>query len=258
MIDVDAMRSGMSAGEFFLEYSPFVSLEDGACLGGEALVRWRRPTGVVMPDEFIMIAENTPFSGELCYWVIETAAAELGEWLRANPALSLSINVPPEILGRGGIRYAADKCGLSEHFSQLILEITERGIPDLIGLRALEDYANWGIRIAIDDVSRVSGANLAVMSRAPLSLIKIDASLIAQIQPDNPAPDWLGGVAGLIRSAGLEVVAEGVETEPQALAARAAGIQMAQGHYFSRSISASALMAFCSAPRPPWPLPAPA
>jgi EAL domain-containing protein (putative c-di-GMP-specific phosphodiesterase class I) len=253
MIDVDSMRSGMSAGEFFLEYSPFVSLADGACLGGEALVRWRRPTGVLMPDAFIPIAENTPFSGELCYWVIETAAAELGDWLRSHPSLSLSINVPPEILGRGGIRYAADKCGLSAHFSQLILEITERGIPDLIGLRALEDYANWGIRIAIDDVSRVGGANLAVLSRAPLSLIKIDASLIAQIQPGQPAPDWLEGVAGLIRSTGLMVIAEGVETEAQALAARAAGMQMAQGHYFSRSISAAALRAYCSAPAAPWP-----
>jgi len=248
MIDVDAMRSGMSADEFFLEYSPFVSLTDGACMGGEALIRWRRPTGVVMPDEFITIAENTPFSGELCYWVIETVMAELGDWLHAHPSLSVSINVPPEILGRGGIRYAADKCGLSALFPQLILEITERGIPDLIGLRALDDYASWGIRIAIDDVSRVSGANLAVLSRAPLALIKIDASLIALIQPGQPAPDWLEGVAGLIRSTGLMVVAEGVETEAQALAARAAGVQMAQGHYFSRAISAAALRAYCSAP----------
>ncbi len=256
MIDVDAMRQGLAAGEFFLEYCPFVSLANGACLGGEALVRWRRPTGVVMPDEFIPIAENTPFSGELCYWVIETAAAELGGWLRENPTLSLSINVPPEILGRGGIRYAADKCGLTAVFSQLILEITERGVPDLIGINALDDYANWGIRIAIDDVSRVGGANLAILSRAPLSVIKLAGSLVAQIQVQSPQPDWLEGVASMIRSTQLMVIAEGVETEPQALAARAAGIQVAQGFFFSRPISAASLMAYCREVRPAWPTPA--
>jgi len=245
MIDVDAMRQGMAAGEFFLEYCPIVSLANGACLGGEALVRWRRPAGLVMPDEFIPIAENTPLSGELCYWVIETAASELGTWLRDNPTLSLSINVPPEILGRGGIRYAADKCGLTSVFSQLILEITERGVPDLIGINALEDYASWGMRIAIDDVSRVGGANLALLSRAPLSVIKLDRSLIAQINPQSPRPDWLEGVSSMIQSTQLTVIAEGVETEPQALAMRGAGIQAAQGFFFSRPVGAASLMAFC-------------
>jgi len=256
MIEVDAMRQGLAAGEFFLEYCPFVSLANGTCLGGEALVRWRRPTGLVMPGEFVPIAENTPFSGELCYWVIETVAAELGGWLRENPTLSLSINVPPEILGRGGIRYAADKSGLSSVFPQLILEITERGVPDLIGINALEDYASWGIRIAIDDVSRVGGANLAILGRAPLSVIKLDGSLVAQIQVQPPQPDWLEGVASMIRSTQVMVIAEGVETETQALAVRAAGIQVAQGFFFSRPISAASLRAYCREVRPAWPPPA--
>lgn len=251
------MRQGMAAGEFFLEYSPFVSLVDGTCLGGEALARWRRPSGVVMPSEFIPLAENTPFSGELCYWVIETAAGELAAWLRANPQFSLSINVSPEVLGRGGIRYAADRSGLSELFSQVILEITERGIPDLIGLKALDDYARWGMRIAVDDVNRVGGANLAVLSRAPLSVIKIDASLVAQIQPGQPTPDWLEGMAALILSAGLMVIAEGVESEHQALTLRAAGVQAAQGYFFSRTISARELIAYSLEARPIWPQPKP-
>jgi EAL domain-containing protein (putative c-di-GMP-specific phosphodiesterase class I) len=243
-MDVDAMRQGMAAGEYFLEYLPVVSLADGSCLGGEALARWRRPSGVVMPREFVPLAEGTPFSGELCYWVIETVASELAVWLRSNPRFSLSINVSPEILGRGGIRYAADKSGLSDLFPQLILEITERGVPDLIGLKALDDYSRWGMRIAVDDVSRVGGANLAVLSRAPLSVIKIDAALVDQIRPGGPLPEWLEGVAALILNAGLIVIAEGVETESQALALRAAGIQGAQGHFFSRSIPANAFMAY--------------
>jgi EAL domain-containing protein (putative c-di-GMP-specific phosphodiesterase class I) len=256
-MDVDAMRQGMAAGEFFLEYLPVVSLADGSCLGGEALARWRRPSGVVMPREFIPLAEGTPFSGELCYWVIETVASELAVWLRSNPRFSLSINVSPEILGRGGIRYAADKSGLSDLFPQLILEITERGVPDLIGLKALDDYSRWGMRIAVDDVSRVGGANLAVLSRAPLSVIKVDASLVDQIQPGDPLPEWLEGVAALILNAGLMVIAEGVETEPQALALRAAGVQGAQGHFFSRSIPAQAFMAYSCQMHPVGSQPAP-
>jgi len=256
-MDVDAMRQGMAAGEFFLEYLPMVSLADGSCLGGEALARWRRPCGVVMPREFIPLAEGTPFSGELCYWVIETVASELAVWLRSNPRFSLSINVSPEILGRGGIRYAADKSGLSDLFPQLILEITERGVPDLIGLKALDDYSRWGMRIAVDDVSRVGGANLAVLSRAPLSVIKVDAALVDQIQPGDPLPEWLEGVAALILNAGLMVIAEGVETESQALALRAAGIQGAQGHFFSRSIPAQAFMAYSCQMHPVGSQPAP-
>jgi sensor c-di-GMP phosphodiesterase-like protein len=256
-MDVDALRQGMAAGEFFLEYLPVVSLADGRCLGGEALARWRRPSGVVMPNDFVPLAEGTPFSGELCYWVIETAAAELAGWLRSNPQCSLSINVSPEILGRGGIRYAADKSGLSDLFPQLILEITERGVPDIIGLKALDDYSRWGMRIAVDDVSRVGGANLAVLSRAPLSVIKIDAALVAEVQPEGALPEWLDGVAALILNAGLMVIAEGVETEKQALALRAAGVQAAQGHFFSRSIPAQAFMAFSRQAHPVGTRPAP-
>lgn len=255
MIDVETMRAGLAAGEFFLEYSPIVSLLDGSCLGGEALARWHRPDGVVMPDAFIPVAEGTPMAGELCYWVIETVAAELGDWLRGNPGASVSINVPPEILGRGGIRYAAEKAGLSDLFRQLILEITERGVPDLIGLRALDDYVGSGIRVAVDDVSRVNGANLALLSRAPLSIVKIDAALIAQIGPPSPAPEWLAGVTALIRSAGLTVIAEGVETDAQAQAARAAGIQAAQGYHFSRPLAAQALMSYCQQTRATQPPP---
>src|SRR3954469_15828787 len=103
MITLDSMRSGLARGEFFLEYLPTVSLADGRCTGAEALARWRRPTGVVRPDDFIPLIEGTPLSGVLTYWVFETVAQELGDWLRAHKEASIGINVPPEILGRGGL-----------------------------------------------------------------------------------------------------------------------------------------------------------
>jgi Predicted signal transduction protein containing sensor and EAL domains len=111
MITADAISDGLARGEFFLEYLPTVSLADGRCMGAEALARWRRSSGVVQPEEFIHTIEGTHLSGALTYWVLETVAKELGDWLRINNDVHIGVNVPPEILGRGGLEYAAGKPG---------------------------------------------------------------------------------------------------------------------------------------------------
>src|SRR3954471_498829 len=129
MITIDAIQAGLASGEFFLEYMPTVSLAEGRCVGAEALARWRRPSGLVAPGEVIPLIEGTPVSGLLTYWVFETVAKELGEWLRAHAEAHIGINVPPEILGRGGLEYAATKTGLAELKPQILLEVTERGLP---------------------------------------------------------------------------------------------------------------------------------
>ncbi|MBE9202196.1 EAL domain-containing protein [Synechocystis salina LEGE 06099] len=237
MITIDAIRVGLNQGEFFLEYLPVVKLVDGHCVGAEALIRWRRPSGTVMPDQFIPLIEDTPISGLLTYWVMETIASELGEWLLAHEEAHLSFNVPPEILGRGGLEYAADKTGLAILRRQLILEVTERGLPDRLGLAALEAATQSGVRIALDDVM-LGGANLAILSRCPLDIIKIDRSLVAQITADCPCPEWLGGLSALLQSTRLEVIAEGLENEIQVVALQSAGVSMAQGYYYSSPIPA--------------------
>jgi sensor c-di-GMP phosphodiesterase-like protein len=244
MINLDTIRAGLTQGEFFLEYLPTVSLTDGRCIGAEALIRWRRATGVVPPGDFIPLAENTPLSGLITYWVIDTVAAEMGDWLRANPEAHISINVPPEILGRGGIEYSANKSGLLELASQLILEITERGVLDLIGVKAINNSWGSGVRIALDDVTHTGGANLAVLARCNLHIVKIDRSLVSQIGPQCPSPEWLKGISALIQASRLEVVAEGIETEQQMIVLRTANIQAAQGFYFSRPIPAAAFIAY--------------
>ena len=244
MIDQDAIREGMIRDEFFLEYLPTISLADGLCVGAEALIRWRRPSGVVPPGDFIPIAENTPLSGMLTYWVLDTIAAELSDWLRANPDVRVAINAPPEILGRGGMAYVAAKSGLAEHAGQLILEVTERGLPDLLGVEAINRSISMGTRVALDDVTFAGAANLAVLARANFSAIKLDKSLIDQIAPECPAPAWLETVRVLLESSPLQVIAEGVETEYQLGVLRAAKVQAAQGFYFSRPLPVAELLAF--------------
>src|SRR6478735_6088407 len=93
-ITIETVRSGLSAGEFFLEYLPTISLADGRCVGAEALVRWRRPSGIVPPSEFIPLTDNTPMSGRITYWVIDTVAAEMKDWMRAHPQTHIGINIP--------------------------------------------------------------------------------------------------------------------------------------------------------------------
>lgn len=243
MIDYSAIEAGFAQGEFFLQYLPTVSLDDGRCVGGEALTRWRRPSGIVPPHEFIPTLENTPLSGRLTYWVIDTVAAELSDWLRTHPEVHVSINVPPEILGRGGLGYAAEKSGLLEFARQIVLEITERGIPDHLGLQALAAAPDYGIRFALDDVT-MSGANLAILARCPFAIIKIDHKAVQQIALETPYPQWLEGLAALLRTTRLDVIAEGVETAHQAAALREAGVKLAQGFYFARPTSATGLREF--------------
>ncbi|MDO8846516.1 EAL domain-containing protein [Methylicorpusculum sp.] len=237
-IDLDSLHEGLINEEFFLEYLPIISLTDGRCTGAEALIRWRRPSGIVQPDNFIPIAENTPISGLMTYWLIETLAIEMRDWLLANPDADISINIPPEILGRGGLEYAARKAGIFDLVSQITLEITERGVPDLMGVNSINNMASLGVRLALDDVTLTSGANMAVLARCHFDVIKLDKSLVAQISSECPSPEWLEGITALLQSSRLVVVAEGIETEQQFMTIRTANIQLAQGFYFSKPITA--------------------
>lgn len=244
MITLDAMRAALTKGEYFLEYLPTIDLQHRHCVGAEALIRWRRPEGVVPPGRFIPLAENTPLSGLLTYWVFDTVAAELGNWLRAHRRAYVSINVPPEILGRGGMEYVATKSGLIELSSQLILEITERGVPDQMGVEAIMNIFGRQTLVALDDVTLVGGANLAVLSRCPFHMIKLDGSLIAEIGEGRPKPSWLPGIVALQETSNLKVIAEGVETQTQAEVLQSAGIRYAQGFHFSRPVAAESFIEF--------------
>jgi sensor c-di-GMP phosphodiesterase-like protein len=245
-MDLSTILSALEARQFFLVYQPIVSLRDGVCFGGEALIRWRLGNMVLNASQFIPFTENTPLSGMLTYWVIDTVAADLADWLAGNEAVHISINVPPEILGRGGLEYAANKSGLRKHIKQMIVEVTERGVPDQLGLDALNSIPSTGARVALDDTT-LSGANLALLTRCNFDFIKIDRLLVAEVALDKPPASWLNGLAALLQTTSLQVIAEGVETGFQAQTLKAAGVQLAQGHYFSAPLSAGDFMRYCAA-----------
>lgn len=236
------IEEGIKKGEFFLEYMPTFELEEERCVGAEALSRWRRASGVVPPSGFISIIEDTPLSGLLTYKVIESIADDFRDWLRDHDAF-ISFNVPPEIIGRGGIYYVAEKTGLLEVSHRLVMEIIERGVPDRIAVEALHRAAGLGIRIALDDVG-TGLSNALVLSRCNVAMIKLDRSVISLIRSGEPLPHQLEVLSPLLRESTLTVVAEGVETADQVRALRNAGIRLAQGYFFSQPLSADAFKAF--------------
>ncbi|MCU0811352.1 MAG: EAL domain-containing protein [Thiobacillaceae bacterium] len=241
MIDLEMIRDGLDRGEFFLEYLPIVSLEPQRCVGAEALLRWQRPTGVVFPDDFVRLVENTPLSGLMTYWVIDRVAAEMGDWLRKQDGVEMHINVPPEILGRGGLEYAAQKSGLSDVRHKIVLEITERGVPDQLGLQAIDLAARQGVRVALDDV-RIDPASVMVLSRCNAQIIKIDKGVLLDNGEGGAMPRWAEALSVLLKTTDLEVIAEGVETAEQLAMLKTAGVRRVQGHYFSPPLRAAVFL----------------
>jgi sensor c-di-GMP phosphodiesterase-like protein len=243
MIEFNVIQEGLAKGEFFLEYQPICSLKSNRCVGAEALSRWRRGPTVVLPGEFIPSIENTPLAGSLTYWVIETVGRELGGWLRAHAGVHVSINVPPEILGRGGVVYAVTKAGLMDVAHKIVLEVTERGVPDKLGVQALTLARRYGTQVALDDFGSAD-ENFAILSRAHIEIIKVDKSLADQLGDEPGLPPWLEALSALLRVTPLQVIVEGVEREVQVKKLREAGIEMVQGLYFSPPLAVKAFKAF--------------
>lgn len=239
---LNEIKSGLKNNEFFLEYLPTIQLENNRCIGGEALIRWRRSGETILPMHFIPLVENTPVSGHLTYWVIETVAQEMGPLLRANDDIHISINVPPELLGRGGLEYAAEKCGLMDVLNKLIVEVTERGVPDKLGLDALQDALQYAagsrVRVALDDFG-INDMNLVLLSRVNVDIIKVDKSFTDQMMEKDWSDEKIKKLSIFLRATDHTIIVEGVESQIQVDILKEAGVKLVQGWYFSQSLPAN-------------------
>lgn len=229
--------------EFFIEYLPIMRIDGKECLGAEALIRWKQAEEIIPPMDFIPVIENTVLSGPITYWLIENIVKELGEWLRAQDHAFISINIPPELLGRGGLWYAASKNGLLDVANKIVVEVTERRIPDNLGLQALLEAKELVFRICLDDVS-VTNEKLMVYARSNIDLIKLDKTIADKmLKPDWKAKE-IAALAPFTRHTAINIIAEGVETEYQRDIFQELGVPMAQGWYFSHPLSAEGLLEF--------------
>ena len=232
-----ALTDAVPRGELRLALQPQVSLATGEVTGAEALVRWEHPRdGIRQPSSFIPIAEQTGIIGEIGDWVIAEAASILAGWQREGINRRLAFNISPRQLDRVDFytRLRAAFAGQNVPLSMIELEFTETAAmqcaeADLAEIAALRGE---GVSIAIDDFG-TGYSNIARLRAMPLDRVKLDPSLIADIETDEKARVVVQAVIELIKGVGCEVVAEAVENVAQSDILRTMGCHTVQGFVFA-------------------------
>ncbi len=257
-----SMRSALDAGQFSVVYQPIVQLPSGELRGLEALLRWHHPAlGMLSPEAFIALAEESGVITPLGRWVMRTACRQAAEWQRVRPGSApfISVNLSPQQAQDpgfvGDVARVLAETGLPPELLQL--ELTESALveADSRPLETLQKLSAMGVRIAADDFG--SGySNLVYLRRLPVDALKLSASFIREVWPDGPADEpIITALTGLAHTLGLEVTVEGVETSEQARRLAALGCDTAQGWYFAPAVpSDQVIAALRGAARPRFPL----
>jgi len=232
-----ALTEAVERGEFRLAFQPQVNLRTGEVTGAEALLRWDHPReGLRLPPSFIDIAERTGAINEIGEWVIADVAATLAHWQRAGTGTRLSFNVSPRQIERtdffSKLRQNFANSGVS--LESIELEFTESAAMEVspLVLDGIASLRSDGARIAIDDFG-TGFSNIARLRSMPLDRVKLDPSLITDIERCEKARVVVQAVIQLVRGVGCEAVAEAVETVAQADILRTMGCDTIQGFVFA-------------------------
>ncbi|HDH00715.1 MAG TPA: bifunctional diguanylate cyclase/phosphodiesterase, partial [Nitrospirae bacterium] len=242
LVLIKELRYAIENEELVLHYQPKVNCRTGRINGMEALVRWNHPDhGLIMPNDFIPLAEQTGLIKQLTTWVLSTALQQLGRWQKAGFNLRLSINLSTRnLLDPHFIDEIAKRLEASAIKPSLLeLEITESAImidPDL-SLKILADLDALGIRISIDDFG-TGHSSLAYLRKMPVDEIKIDKTFISNILVDNNDAIIVRTIVELAHNLGIQVIAEGVESEGVCDMLKDMGCDNIQGYLISRPIPA--------------------
>ncbi len=242
------VRSGLERAidrhELVVLYQPIVDLATSTPVGVEALVRWKHPQwGMVVPSEFIGIAEETGMICELGLHVLEEACRQWQVWqaeLVDQPSFTVSVNVSPRQLRDSGfvgdVRQILRRAGL--HPSDLTLEITESFMVDdpEAARSRLRDLKTLGVRISMDDFG-TGYSSLASLQDLPLDILKIDKAFVDHIAEDPRRTAFAQAIIRMGKTLGLGLIAEGVETAEQSERLQSLGCRLAQGFYFSRPVT---------------------
>jgi diguanylate cyclase (GGDEF)-like protein/PAS domain S-box-containing protein len=250
----NALRSAVVRNEFELFYQPKVSLADGRIIGAEGLLRWHHPTrGLISPGDFMALAEETGLIHEIGDWVVDAACAKLRDWqARGLGHLRLAVNLAAGQFRASQLAPRVKDCIQRERCDPhgLELEITETGMlrdPEGVG-RTLAELRAIGIRVAIDDFG-TGYSSLSHLKRFPIDTLKIDRTFVGGIADGHGDRAIVAAVIALARALGINVVAEGVESEDQLTVLAELGCDAYQGYWFSRPVSAAqfeALVARCA------------
>jgi diguanylate cyclase (GGDEF)-like protein/PAS domain S-box-containing protein len=237
------LRHAIDHQELRVHYQPIVVMGSEQVTEVEALVRWQHPTrGLILPGDFIAVAEETGLIIPLGKWVLETACRQVADWHKrfpAQPPLTVSVNLSPRQFQKptlvADVALALREAGLAaEH---LKLEITEgvlmRNVEATI--RTLWQLKALGVRIAIDDFG-TGYSSLSYLKRLPLDVLKIDRSFVNGIGNDPEDTAIVRAIMAMAKSLNLKVTGEGVETAEQAALLDAWGCDLGQGYYFGKPL----------------------
>jgi diguanylate cyclase (GGDEF)-like protein/PAS domain S-box-containing protein len=233
------LRRALERDEFLLYYQPKAGIPDGEITGFEALLRWRHPErGLVMPDEFIPVLEETGLIVPVGEWVLDAACRQINAWA------SVGLDEIPVAINLSARQFLARELGptirriLDVHRidpALIELEITESSLmvnPDE-ATRTLEYLKSLGVRISIDDFG-TGYSSLGYLKRFPLDALKVDRSFVRDVTTDPDDATITRAVITMAHSLGLKVIAEGVETESQLAFLVENGCDQVQGYYLAR------------------------
>ncbi len=233
----DDMRKAILRDEFELHYQTIVDVGSGECRGAEALIRWRHPErGLIPPDQFISIAEESGLIVPLGAWILRKACSDAAQW--ASP-LTVAVNLSPVQFKQSdlidNLRSALRDSGLAPE--RLELEITETVLIENNeeNLAVLHQMKKLGVSIVLDDFG-IGYSSMRYLQIFPIDRIKIDKSFIQSMPSHSDSVAIVCAIAGLARNLDIETTAEGVETLEQLALLRGAGCQSAQGYLFSRPL----------------------
>jgi diguanylate cyclase (GGDEF)-like protein/PAS domain S-box-containing protein len=237
------LRRAVLGGELYLEFQPVYAAQAGRPVGAEALLRWRHAErGQVPPAEFIPVAERIGIISQIGDWVLERALGQLAQWHAAGwRELTMAVNVSPRQLSQGQAFVARVAQLLAAHglpAGCLELEITEntfaREIEEVPA--ALAKLSSSGVRISIDDFG-TGYSSIYYLQRLRFDSLKIDHSFVSQIERSENDAVLTRTIIAMARSLGLQVVAEGVETQGQLEFLRGLKCDFYQGYFLSRPLS---------------------
>jgi diguanylate cyclase (GGDEF)-like protein/PAS domain S-box-containing protein len=242
------LRDAMAAGQLFLEYQPIVEVASGRVVEVEGLVRWNHPRrGLVLPLDFIPVAEETGLIAELGDWALREACAQLGRWRsgpRACRGLRMNVNVSArQLRDPRFVKRVREILRDAEIDPALLgLEITETTmLQDLTKIReAFEELRSIGVRVVIDDFG-AGYSSMAYLDNLPIDMLKIDRSFVAALGQANSNRGVVQAMITLGRDLGLEVTTEGIETVEQLQALREMGCPKGQGFLFSKAVSTAGI-----------------
>lgn len=249
------LRQAVKREEFMLHYQPIVVVDSGRIQGFEALLRWEHPQwGLVSPDYFIDVAEETGLIVPIGWWVLEESCRQAQKWQEsfpADPPLAMSVNVSGKLIVQSDsqkrIVDILQRTGLSA--TSLRLEITESAVMNH-GVRcvgALSAFREMGIQLHVDDFG-TGYSSLTYLQKFAYDSLKIDKSFVSAINAARQDSAIVGAIIGLGESLGIKVIAEGVETEQQLETLRDMGCPEAQGFWFSRPLDHAGIGALLSSP----------